>query len=70
MNTLAFIHKMLQDDLHKEGGYKIKTIVFQALPWDTFQECRVITDENIAYAALFEDGEKISAFAEITKENK
>lgn len=61
---------MLQDDCHKDGGYDIKTIIFQVLPWATFQECRVIMADGSIFAALFEDGDKISPFAEMPRENK
>lgn len=70
MNTKSFIHKMLQDTASRAGGYDIKTIVFQGLPWEGFEECRVILADGATFAALFEDGEKISPFVELPKENK
>lgn len=70
MHTKAFIHKMLQGSKHQEGGYDIKTIVFQSLPWDTFEECRAIMNDGATFAALFQDGEFITPFVELPRENK
>lgn len=70
MHVKAFIHKMLQDTAAREGGYDIKTILFATLPWNGIEECRVVLADGTIFSALFEDGDKISAFVEMPKENK
>jgi len=70
MNTKAFVHKMLQDMQHRDGGYDIRTIVFSTLPWPSMEECRAILTDGTIFSAIFEDGEKLSPFVEIPKEQK
>lgn len=70
MHVKAFIHKALQDDCHKEGGYDIKTIVFQQTIWPDVEECRVFLADGDVYAALYREGEKDSLFCLMPKEGK
>lgn len=70
MNTKAFIHKMLMDCMPKDGGYDIKTIIFASLPWPDFEECRVVLADGSIIAAIFEDGDRITPFVELPKEQK
>ena len=70
MHVKAFIHKMLQDTMHRDGGYDIKTVVFENLPWSDFEQCRVHLADGAVFVALFEAGEKISDFVELPKEGK
>lgn len=70
MHAKAFIHKMLQDTAHRDGGYDIKTIVFSTLPWEDFEECQVTLADGTKLIALFNDGEKISKFVEAPRGDK
>lgn len=70
MHVKNFIHKMLQDTATREGGYDIKTIAFETLPWEDFEQCRVHLADGSVYVALFQEGEKISPFTLLPKEGK
>lgn len=65
MHVKNFVHKMLMDSKHQDGGYDIKTIIFAGLPWPNMEECRVVMADGKIFSAIFEDGEKISAFVEM-----
>lgn len=70
MHVKAIIHNLLQDSAHRDGGYDIKTVAFETLPWSDFEQCRVHLADGSVFVALFEEGEKISPFVELPKEGK